>query len=102
MFPFRTVGLLPRSAFFQGFLRLADDPLNLPGRLFHRAVDLQTGIIRQLPCFRSDPAFYFVKLAYGRIFRAWFHHNCSLGQDSGQQSRCIPPEKVQMPFCLSG
>ena len=55
MFSFRTVGLLPRSAFFQGFLRLADDPLNFPGCLFHRAFDLQPRIIRELPCLCSEP-----------------------------------------------
>jgi len=92
MFSFRTVGLLPALRFFKGFLRLGDDSLNFPGSHFHRALDLQTGIIGQLACFRPDFAFNFVKLANGLVFRARSHHISPFGQDQGQQSRRNSPE----------
>lgn len=98
MFPFRTVGLLPASWFFEGFLGLTEDPLDLPGSGFHRALDLQARTIRQLARFRSDAAFYFVKLADGLVSRTWFDRVFSLDRIQGSSPGAIHRRKCIRPI----
>jgi hypothetical protein len=69
---------VPALLLSEGFLHLAEFPLNLPGRLFDFAPRLQAAIVRQLSCFLLDLALYFVNLAFGLIFGASLHHGFSL------------------------
>jgi len=63
----------PVLLMFQGFLHLAEFPLNLPGRLFNYASRLQAAIVRQFSRLLLDLAIYFVKLAFGLISGASLH-----------------------------
>jgi hypothetical protein len=57
----------------EGFLRVADFILNLPGYLFGHAFAFQVGIVRHLARFFLDLALYFVNLACDFILNAWLH-----------------------------
>ena len=58
---------------FEGFLHLADYPLNLPRRLFNRALGFQTAIIRQLAFLLPDLALHFVKQVFRLAVDAGFN-----------------------------
>jgi hypothetical protein len=73
----------PVVLFFEGFLHLAENPLNLPGCPLNNVLGFQTAIIRQLPGFHLDFALHFVKLTFGLISGAWAYHHCSMGRIQG-------------------
>jgi len=70
----------PALLFFEGFLHLAENPLNLPGCRFNDALGFQTAIIRKLPGCLLDLTLHFVKLAFDLICGAWLHHDGSFGR----------------------
>jgi hypothetical protein len=78
---------VPALLLSEGFLHLAEFPLNLPNRFFDFAPRLQAAIVRQLSCLLFDPALEFVKLAFGLVSGASLHHGCSLAWDSGSRPR---------------
>jgi hypothetical protein len=60
-----------KNLFAEGFLRVADSILNLPGYLFGNAFALEVRIVRHLPRLFPDLALYFVNLACDFILNAW-------------------------------
>jgi hypothetical protein len=56
--------------FFQGLLHLAENPLNLAGRLFNDALGLQSGIV-QLETLASPLPAMFIARADSRVCTAW-------------------------------
>src|ERR1700722_4522242 len=62
-----------RNLFAEGFLRMADSDLNLPGYLFGHAFAFQVGIVGHLAGLFLDLALYLVNLADDLILNAWLH-----------------------------
>ena len=63
----------PHSRSFEGFLHLADFPLDLPASLFISAFGFQARIVREFFRLLLALALHLVKLALYLILSTWLH-----------------------------
>src|SRR5450756_1446751 len=65
--------VLKRTLFPDGFFSPADPFLNFASFLFRLPRDFQVGVVRRLSDLLLNFPLHFVELAFGLVFRAWFH-----------------------------